>query len=48
MGKIGEYSKRVIWRRLGQSRDRVFEFRTTIDRKVALIDCYAELEAVRG
>ena len=39
IGKIGEYTKRMRWKRLGQSRDRVFEIRMTdaakpvIDRK---------------
>lgn len=41
MGKIGEYNERVIWRRLGNSRDRIFEIRTTEPVKIAFIDAYA-------
>lgn len=29
IGKVGEYSKRAIWRRLGRSRDRVFRLTVT-------------------
>ena len=46
LGKIGEYSTRVIWRRLGQSRNRVFEVRISDPVEVALLG--AELDATPG
>jgi hypothetical protein len=48
MGKIGEYLKRVIWRRLGTSRDRIFEIRTTEPVKIAIIDAYAKVTPTNG
>lgn len=47
-GKIGEYRKRVVWRRLGKSRGRVL--RTTISDpvKVVMLAAYAELEECRS
>lgn len=39
-GKTGEYKKRVIWRRLGRSRDRVFEIVVTDPVNVAIVEAY--------
>ena len=36
-GRIGEYSKPVKWDRLGQGRDRVFQYRTSDDAKVSIL-----------
>lgn len=44
MGKIGEYRSRVIWRRLGQARDRVYEVVITDPIKRVLIDAWADVE----
>lgn len=44
MGKIGEYRKRVIWRRLGRGRDRVFRLTIAARVPVFIIDAYAEAE----
>lgn len=41
-GKIGEYFKRPQWRRLGTSRQRIFEFKTTEPVPVRITGCYAE------
>lgn len=46
VGKIGKKSTRVIWRRLGQSRDRVFRVTITDPVKVVLIG--AEIQAEVG
>lgn len=46
MGGVGQYKTRVIWRRLGRSRDRVYEVKVTDPVKVALIG--AELEVEQG
>jgi hypothetical protein len=46
IGKVGKYGTRVIWRRLGQSRDRIYEIRITDPVKVVLIG--AELEVEEG
>lgn len=43
MGKLGEYSTRTIWRRLGKSRDRVFELKVTDPVKTVVIDARADL-----
>ncbi len=44
LGKIGELQHRVIWRRLGSSRDRVFEFSGTSRCKIALVGCFADID----
>lgn len=45
-GQAGQYKKRVIWRRLGQARDRVYEVSMTDPVFWAIIDAY--LEATPG
>src|ERR1051325_10293906 len=45
LGKIGEYRRRAIWRRLGRSRDRVFEIVITADMPVRLIDGFIDTTA---
>lgn len=45
-GKIGQTKKRAIWRRLGQSRDRVYKLSITDPVKVTIIG--AEFDAVPG
>ncbi len=45
MGKIGETNKKVIWRRLGRSRDRVYEIMITDPVKAVLIEGYARISA---
>jgi hypothetical protein len=45
-GQAGEFTKRVIWRRLGRSRDRVYEFLCTDPIPVRIIDSY--LKATPG
>jgi hypothetical protein len=45
-GKIGKRLKRAIWRRLGQSRDRVFRVTITDPVKIAIIG--AEMDIVQG
>jgi hypothetical protein len=44
IGKIGERNKRTIWRRLGSSRDRVYEVRVSDPVKVVLIGAEISLE----
>jgi hypothetical protein len=46
IGGIGEYKKRVIWRRLGQSRDRIYRVKVTDPVKVVFLG--AELMAEEG
>ena len=46
LGQIGNHAKRVIWRRLGQARNRVFEVRISDPVEVALLS--AELDATPG
>ncbi len=40
LGKIGEYRTRVLWRRLGQARDRIFEVVVSDPVDAALITAY--------
>jgi len=47
MGGTGEYTTRCVWRRLGQSRGRIFEFRVTDPVEAVIIDCYADVELMR-
>jgi hypothetical protein len=44
-GRIGEYLKRVIWHRLGRSRDRVFRVTITDPVKVVILGAVANVEA---
>lgn len=46
MGKIGEYKARALWRRLGQSRDRVYEVSVSDPVDVNFVD--AEIEVQLG
>jgi hypothetical protein len=46
IGKIGEFKKRIIWNRLGASRDRIFELSITDPVKAALIGATANIEAM--
>jgi hypothetical protein len=41
-GRSGEFTKRVVWRRLGRSRDRVYRVGIEGKAKVALIDAFLE------
>lgn len=44
LGKIGEADTRCIWRRLGRSRDRVYEFKVTDPCNVVLIQAHADVD----
>lgn len=51
MGKIGQYGRRVIWRRLGMTtklRDRVYEVSGTDPVKVVLLGAEVVMEGTRG
>ena len=45
MGKVGEHNKKLVWRKLGRSKDRVYEIRCTDPVNAVLIDGYARVEA---
>lgn len=47
-GASGDYTKRVIWRRLGRSRDRVFQVRTDDAGPHAWVAAYIELAKGTG
>ncbi len=44
-GAAGEYKKRLIWRRLGRARDRVYRVTTTSANMVAITAAYLDVEA---
>jgi hypothetical protein len=44
MGKIGEYNKKLIWRKMGRSKDRVYEISCTDPVNAVLVDSYARVE----
>ncbi len=48
LGKRGEYRRRVLWRRLGQARDRVFEVVITDPIEIALITAYLDVAVGAG
>ncbi|MDC0529207.1 hypothetical protein OAO19_02950 [Gammaproteobacteria bacterium] len=48
MGKIGETSQRLIWRRLGRSGDRVYEISTQDPVACVLIDSFIEVTPDNG
>lgn len=41
-GEAGEYKTRVIWRRLGRARDRIFEISVSDPVPARIVDGYAE------
>ena len=43
-GKLGEYKKRLIWNRLGASRDRVFRIKVTDPVKWVILGAFVEVE----
>lgn len=43
LGKIGEHKNKIVWRRLGRSRDRVYELKLTDPCNAILIDSYARV-----
>lgn len=45
-GAAGDYTKRIVWRRLGRSRDRVYRIGVQGTTKVAMVDAF--LEATPG
>lgn len=45
MGRQGEYKTRVVWHRLGRSRDRVFKLQVSDPVKCVLVGAYADVEA---
>ena len=47
LGRLGEYRARAIWRRLGQSRDRVYELSMSDPVKRVIVDAWADVEAER-
>lgn len=46
-GKIGEYMKRVVWRRNGTARERIYRFRITDPVKVNIHGAYANVRLGR-
>jgi hypothetical protein len=42
-GALGQYARRAIWRRLGRSRDRVFEVTYSEPTKFALVNAYLDV-----
>jgi len=48
IGGIGEFKKRVIWRRLGMARDRVFRIRTTDPVSITLLSADIDYEVGRS
>lgn len=42
LGGVGEFLKRIIWRRLGSTRHRTYAFEVTDDVKVTLISASVE------
>lgn len=45
LGAVGEHKTRVIWRRLGRARMRVYELKVTDPVNAVLIDAYVKVEA---
>ncbi|NIP55847.1 MAG: hypothetical protein GWN61_09595 [candidate division Zixibacteria bacterium] len=43
-GKIGEYKQRLVWNRLGRSRDRRFKIAMTDPVKWVVLAAYADIE----
>lgn len=48
MGRQGEYRHRAIWRRLGQSRNRVYKLRITDPVRVAILGAYGDITKGRS
>lgn len=48
MGKVGEYGQRAVWRRLGQSRNRVYQVEITDPVPRVILGAYAEISGGRA
>jgi len=48
IGAFEDYTRRVIWRRLGKARQRIYEVSTSDPVKFILMDAYAGLRALQG
>jgi hypothetical protein len=48
IGKIGEYTRRALWRRLGKSRNRVFRVTCSDPVKTVIIGAFADLEECKA
>lgn len=48
MGKIGEFKRRLMFRRLGMARDRVFRFTVTDNVRLVLLDARLDAEVMRS
>lgn len=48
VGKIGEYKKRIVWNRLGRSRDRRFKIGLSDPIKCIILAAYADIEILGG
>jgi hypothetical protein len=46
IGKIGKYKTRVVWRRLGTARDRVYKVTITDPVKIVILGAHLEAEAL--
>ena len=44
LGKVGEYARRVLWRRLGRSRDFTFELSVSDPAKVVFLGGFMDLK----
>jgi hypothetical protein len=44
-GNAGEYTKRIVWRRLGRARDRIYRIGVQGTTKVAMTDAFVEVTA---
>jgi hypothetical protein len=47
-GQAGNFKKRVIWRRLGSARDRVYEVAVSDAVPWRLVDCYLQISPGNG
>jgi hypothetical protein len=47
-GQVGQYSTRAIWRRLGRSRDRIYEIAVSDPVPVRIVDAYLEVSPGSG
>jgi hypothetical protein len=48
IGAVGEYGKRLVWTRLGSTRQRVYRFECSSPRKRDLLDLVTAMQGADG
>lgn len=48
IGEVGEYGKRIVFTRMGSSRQRVYRFQCSSPRRRDILACVANIQGTEG